>query len=108
MMYLIIPIYVVRKIDSRGPTCMKKGVEVIANVEAAKLLVDPMRREIIRLLADKAMTENELAETLGLSDPSVGHHDSYIGGAGRSRQDSFRIIGKLLQQQLQRVFHGNG
>jgi DNA-binding transcriptional ArsR family regulator len=53
---------------------MKKGVEVITAPEKARVLVDPMRREMMRLLAERARTEHELAQTLGLSEPSVGHH----------------------------------
>jgi len=53
---------------------MKKGVDVITDPEKAKVLVDPMRREMMRLLAEHSRTERELAQTLGLSEPSVGHH----------------------------------
>ena len=58
------------------------GVEVITDPERAKVLVDPMRREMVRLLAQRAMTENELAEALGLSDPSVGHHLKILAQSG--------------------------
>jgi DNA-binding transcriptional ArsR family regulator len=61
------------------------GVEVIKSPEKAKVLVDPMRREIVRLLAQRAMTENELAEALGLSDPSVGHHLKILTQSGLIR-----------------------
>jgi DNA-binding transcriptional ArsR family regulator len=53
---------------------MKKTVEVIEYPERAKVLVDPMRREIVRLLAEGEKTQSELAKLFGLSDPSVGHH----------------------------------
>jgi DNA-binding transcriptional ArsR family regulator len=62
-----------------------KGVEVITAPEKARVLVDPMRREIVRLLSLHPMTESELAETLGLSDPSVNHHLKIIAGAGLIR-----------------------
>jgi DNA-binding transcriptional ArsR family regulator len=61
------------------------GVEVITDPERAKVLVDPMRREMVRLLAQRAMTENELAEALGLSDPSVGHHLKILAQSGLIR-----------------------
>lgn len=60
---------------------MKTRVEVITDPEKAKVLVDPMRREMLRLLAGHPMTENELAEALGLSDPSVGHHLRILMGS---------------------------
>lgn len=53
---------------------MKKGVDVITDPEKARVLVDPMRREVMRLLVERVRTEHELAQTLGLSEPSVGHH----------------------------------
>jgi DNA-binding transcriptional ArsR family regulator len=53
---------------------MVKAVEVITDTKTAGILVDPMRREIVRLLAEGEKTENDLAGVLGLSDPSVGHH----------------------------------
>lgn len=62
-----------------------RGVELITDPEKAKVLVDPMRREVVRLLAQRAMTENELAEALGLSDPSVGHHLKILGRSGLIR-----------------------
>ncbi len=51
-----------------------KGVEVIRDPKKAKVFVDPMRREILRLLSHHEMTENQLAGTLGLTDSAVGHH----------------------------------
>lgn len=61
---------------------MKKGVEIIDDPERAKVMTDPMRREILRLLSGKAMTENELAKTLGLSEASVGHHLKILKESG--------------------------
>ncbi len=62
-----------------------KGIEVITNPEKARVLVDPMRREMARLLAHNEMTENELAESLGLSDPAVGHHLRVLRKSGLVR-----------------------
>ncbi len=52
----------------------KRSLLVISSPDKAKVLVDPMRREILRLLSGQPMTQNELAEALGLSNPSVAHH----------------------------------
>ena len=54
--------------------CVKKGVELVTSIAKAKVLVDPMRREVVRLLGERPMTEKELARALGLSDPAVGFH----------------------------------
>lgn len=65
---------------------MKKGVEVITDPEKAKILIDPMRREMMRLLASNPMTENELAKALGLSDPSIGYHLKILRSKGLIRR----------------------
>lgn len=62
-----------------------KAVEIIVDLERARVLVDPMRREIVRLLSNGGKTENELAEILGLSDPSVGHHLKILRDSGLIR-----------------------
>lgn len=49
-------------------------VEVIRDPEAAKLISDPMRRAILNLLRQKAMSESELADSLGLTDATVYYH----------------------------------
>ena len=58
---------------SGGPFKMKL-VEVITDSEAAKLLSDPMRRGILNLLRQRAMSQAELAESLGLTDATVNYH----------------------------------
>lgn len=52
----------------------RSAVRIIRDEAVAKLLTDPMRREILRLLADDVLTETELSDILGLSLPSVGYH----------------------------------
>ena len=55
----------------------KKGYRaayVVRDEKIAMLLVDPMRRTILNLLADRSLTESQLSELLGLTDASVGHH----------------------------------
>ena len=79
-----------------------KLVEIIETLEKAEVLVDPMRREIVRLLADRAMTESELADVLGLSDPSVGYHLVLLRKAGlirleRKEVEEHGIVTKLYR-----------
>lgn len=62
-----------------------RGIEVVTSPSKARVLVDPMRREIVRLLASREMTEKELAEDLGLSDPAVGHHLKILRESGLIR-----------------------
>jgi DNA-binding transcriptional ArsR family regulator len=49
-------------------------VKLITDESQARLISDPMRREILRLLSRRALTEKELAEILGITAPSVDHH----------------------------------
>ena len=51
-----------------------RATYVVRDEKTAMLLVDPMRRTILNLLADESFTESQLSESLGLSDASVGHH----------------------------------
>lgn len=53
---------------------MYRAAYVIRNERIAMLLVDPMRRTILNLLADDAYTQSQIAQTVGLTDASVGHH----------------------------------
>lgn len=55
-----------------------KLVEVIRDSEAARLIADPMRRGILNLLRQKAMSQSELAESLGLTDGTVNYHLSLL------------------------------
>jgi DNA-binding transcriptional ArsR family regulator len=79
---------------------MTQGAEVITNPRTARILVDPMRREMLRLLAERAMTENELADALGLSNPSVGHHLKILKDAGLIRVSRREIEAHGIQQKF--------
>lgn len=86
-----------------------KGVEVITDPSKAKILVDPMRREVVRLLAERPMTENELAEALGLSDPSVGHHLKILRQSGiirlaRKEVEEHGIVQKFYETKALAYF----
>ena len=62
------------KISDRPPIATRVPVRLITDEAQARLIFDPMRREILRLLSRRAYTERELAKTLGISAPSVDHH----------------------------------
>ena len=51
-----------------------KLVQIIRDSEAAKLISDPMRRAILNLLRREAMSQSELAQSLGLTDGTVNYH----------------------------------
>ncbi len=50
------------------------SIWIVASEKEAELLADPIRREILRLLAQKTLTGSELSKLLGLSPPAVAHH----------------------------------
>ncbi len=53
---------------------LEKGVKILEDTKKIKGLLDPIRREIVRLLAEHAMSAKDLTKILGLSFPTVGHH----------------------------------
>jgi len=58
------------------------SVKSIRKPSEARLLYEPMRREILRLLGKTPMTQTQLAELLGLRTPTVGHHLSLLKSNG--------------------------
>ncbi len=52
----------------------KKRVWIVRTETEAGVLMDPMRREILRLLASDSHTGNELSKMLGMSPPTICHH----------------------------------
>jgi DNA-binding transcriptional ArsR family regulator len=82
---------------------------LITDPEKAKVLVDPMRREMVRLLARRPMTENDLAAALGLSDPSVGHHLKILARSGlirlaRKQVEEHGIVQKFYETKALAYF----
>lgn len=65
-----------RRVSSNGKPSKQARVPVrlITDESQARLIFDPMRREILRLLSRKALTEKELVGILGITAPSVDHH----------------------------------
>ncbi|WNZ29070.1 MAG: helix-turn-helix transcriptional regulator [Candidatus Bathyarchaeota archaeon] len=51
-----------------------KIVKIISNPEGIRVLADPVRREILRIIQDEPQTQTQLARELNLSKPSVKHH----------------------------------
>lgn len=57
-------------------------VKNIRKLAEARILYEPMRREILRLLCKTPMTQTQLAKALGLQVPTVGHHLSTLKSNG--------------------------
>src|SRR2546427_5845517 len=60
----------------------RSSVKCIRRPSEARVLYEPMRREILRLLGKTAMTQTQLGRVLGLRAPTVGHHLSALKSNG--------------------------
>jgi DNA-binding transcriptional ArsR family regulator len=60
--------------DRREHVTKIRLVKIIEDSEGAKLISDPMRRAILNLLRLNAMSQSELADSLGLTDGTVNYH----------------------------------
>ena len=84
----------------------RSAIRIVDRETEAKVLVDPMRREILRLLSKQALTERNLSRMLGLSAPSVGFHLKSLKNAGlasviRREAGSHGIIQKFYLASAQ-------
>lgn len=59
-----------------------QAVRVIRDPETIKLLADLVRRQLLRHLSKRPMTQTELAKATHLSEPSVSHHLQILLEAG--------------------------
>ncbi|HVC27873.1 MAG TPA: winged helix-turn-helix domain-containing protein [Nitrososphaerales archaeon] len=79
---------------------VRVAIRVIPDQKVAKLLVDPIKRQILRHLAEEELTQKMLAERLGIADPSVYYHLKELKAAGmvvvaRSEPEKHGIIQKF-------------
>jgi DNA-binding transcriptional ArsR family regulator len=77
-------------------------VRIISNIEFAEVLVDPVRRMILDLLATREMTEAEVAKKLEFSQASISHHMKELDRAGlvkivRKELESHGILQKFYR-----------
>jgi DNA-binding transcriptional ArsR family regulator len=71
--------------------------------EQARLLTEPTRAEIIRLLAQRPATTAQLAATLGRPRGSMGHHLKALEAAGIIRVVRTRKVRALTEKYYGRV-----
>jgi DNA-binding transcriptional ArsR family regulator len=60
----------------------RKAVQIIDDSRTIKLLADPLRREIIREIANQPQTQSQLARKLELTQSSTMHHLKKLREAG--------------------------
>jgi len=85
------------------------SVKLIRKPSEAKLLSEPMRREMLRLMCQTPVTETQLAKMLGLRTPTIGHHLSALrrnGFVSVSRQEPgiHGIVEKYYESSAQLYF----
>ena len=80
----------------------RSATRVVSEPKVAKMLVDPVKRQILRHLAETELTQKMLAERLGMADPSVYYHLKELKAAGlvavvRSEPESHGIVQNFYQ-----------
>ena len=77
-------------------------VKIIQDSKVIKLLADPVRREVLRLLSIQPLTETQLSEKLNLKKSSTGYHLQALREAGlikiwRTRVGTYGILEKFYK-----------
>jgi len=81
-------------------------IQVVTEESQAKLISEPMRLEILRLLSRRTHTAKELSDAIGLSAPSISHHLKALGKARlisivKEEPESHGIMQKWYQSNAQ-------
>jgi len=79
-----------------------QAVKVIRDPKTIRVLADPVRREILRLISVKPLTETQLSGRLILTKPSTGHHlqvlrKSGLIKIGHTKVGSYGILEKFYE-----------
>jgi len=74
-------------------------VRIIDDIKVIRILADPMRREILRLVAEHPLTEAQLSVKLKLSKPSIGHHLRILLNTGLIRVERTEVEAHGIQQK---------
>lgn len=81
---------------------MTRLVKIVDDIDSAELLKDPIRRQILELLAEEEMTEAEISKKLEFSQASISHHMKELSRARlveivRTEAESHGIIQKFYR-----------
>ena len=84
------------------PKWVAHGMDTKAFSKYFKAFGDPSRLRILRLLASKELTVNEIVESVGLSQPTVSRHLAILRGAGIvvDRRDGQHVCYTLNQKTV--------
>lgn len=85
-----------------GDSCLTKPVRIIRDTASAEVMKDPIRRQILELLAEEEMTEAEISKKLEFSQASISHHMKALGKVrlveiARTEAESHGIIQKFYR-----------
>lgn len=76
-----------------------QAVKVLNNPKQIKALADPLRREILRKLVEKPLTQSQLAEELNESPSAIAYHLNLLSGLGLIRIQRTEIEEHGIQEK---------
>lgn len=87
---------------------MARLVEIVHDIKSAEILKDPIRRQILELLAEEEMTEAEIAKKLEFSQASISHHMKALSRARlvqvvRTEAESHGILQKFYRSSARLI-----
>ncbi|MBW6466313.1 MAG: helix-turn-helix domain-containing protein [Brevefilum sp.] len=71
---------------------------IIKDLETLKVLTDPLRLQIIELLAPKPQTVNQVAQQLGLSPSRLYYHFHLLESSGLIRVVETRMVSNMMEK----------
>lgn len=81
---------------------MLRQLKIIGDIKSAEVLIDPIRRQILELLAEEEMTEAAIAKRLEFSQASISHHMKELSRAhlveiARTEAEAHGILQKFYR-----------
>ncbi|MEM3056475.1 MAG: helix-turn-helix domain-containing protein [Candidatus Bathyarchaeia archaeon] len=76
-----------------------QAVKVLNNPKQIKALADPLRREILRKLVEKPLTQSQLAEELDASPSAIAYHLNLLSNLGLIRIQRTEIEEHGIQEK---------
>jgi ArsR family transcriptional regulator, arsenate/arsenite/antimonite-responsive transcriptional repressor len=77
-------------------------IPYVNTVEFGKALADETRQKIMALCCCQQLSVGAIAETLGVSQPTISHHLKILKNAGlvRAERDGKEVLYTLIQERL--------
>jgi ArsR family transcriptional regulator, arsenate/arsenite/antimonite-responsive transcriptional repressor len=90
-------------------TCLHQRVLISAEPDVIRLLADPLRAQIVEILADGPACTCHLVEDTGAKQPTVSHHLRALRDAGvvvaepRGRFTYYRLLPEAFEETAGRL-----